>query len=162
MAILVATLGGDLGGDLGGGPAEMPAGEAGAEPEAGAAEEESSLLAVPPGSRNAPRITPGSRGKAYRPVKHDGRKGAAVKAHNNAKWSKQLAGSSLRNTVPGMRDIQTLSRGIYEQEASIYSLREQTEEDKLFRINKSIKVLLEDLERKDNLPVEHKNEDKAQ
>ena len=72
-----------------------------------------------------------------------------------------MAGASLRNIVPGMRDIQTLSRGIYEQEASIYSLREQTEEDKLFRINKSIKVLLEDLEKKENSLAEHKNEDKA-
>jgi hypothetical protein len=53
-------------------------------------------------------------------------------------------------------------RGIYEQDESIYNLREQTEEDKLFRVNKSIKVLLEDLENKSNLLVEQKNEDKAQ
>jgi len=72
-----------------------------------------------------------------------------------------MAGSSLRNIVPGMRDIQTLSRGIYEQEASIYNLREQTEEDKLFRVNKSVKVLIEDLEKKENLLLEQKNEDKA-
>ena len=62
--------------------------------------------------------------------------------------------------MPGSRDIQRLSKGIaegtYEQEASIYSLREQVEEDKLFKVTKSIKVLLEDLEKKDNLLVEQK------
>jgi hypothetical protein len=92
----------------------------------------------------------------------DGRKGAAVKSHNNAKWSKQAVGSSLRTTLPGSRDIQSLAKGIYEQEASIYSLREQSEEDKLFKINKSIKVLLEGLEVKEKLITEQKNEDKTQ
>ena len=92
----------------------------------------------------------------------DGRKGAAVKSHNKSKYAGQMASPSLRNTVPGMRDIQTLAKGIYEQEASIYSLREQSEEDKLFTINKSVKVLLEDLETKEKLITEQKNEDKAQ
>ena len=131
----------------------MPAGDAGA-PEGGG--DEGALLAVPPGSRNSPRLTPGSKGKAYQPVnpRKDGRKGAAVKSHNNSQWSKQAAGGSLRNIVPGMGDIQTLSRGIYEQDESIYSLREQKEEEKLFKINKSVKTLLEDLEKKDNLLTE--------
>ncbi len=159
---------GDLGADLGaGGPEEMPAGAASPEPAgepAAAPADESPLLAVPPGSRPHRRITPRSKGKAYTPVnpRQDGRKGAAVKAHNNSKWAKQMAGSSLRNIVPGARDIQTLAKGIYEQEASIYTLREQTEEDKLFRINKSVKTLLEDLETKKKTLVEQKNEDKAQ
>ena len=126
--------------------------------------DESPLLAVPPGSRDTPRLTPGSKGKAYTPVnpRKDGRKGAAVKSHNNSKWAKQVAGPSLRNIVPGAGEIQTLAKGIYEEEASIYSLREQTEEDKLFKINKSIKVLLENLEGKEKLITEQKNEDKAQ
>lgn len=162
--------GGDLGGDLGGGlggPEEMPAGDASPPPAEGgeaAGGDDSPLLAVPPGSRPSPRLTPGAKGNVYTPVnpRKDGRKYAAVKSHNNSKWSKQMAGSSLRNIVPGARDIQALAKGIYEQEASIYSLREQSEEDKLFTINKSVKVLLEDLETKEKLIMEHKNEDKAQ
>ena len=177
-------LGGDLGGDLGGGlggdlgadpaagdlgpgagtdtPTEMPAGQADAPASPGG--EESPLLAVPPGSRPSRRITPGSKNKAYTPVnpRNDGRKGAAVKSHNKSKYAGQMASPSLRNTVPGMRDIQTLAKGIYEQEASIYTLREQTEEDNLFRINKSVKTLLDDLETKNKTLLEQKNEDKAQ
>ena len=99
----------------------------------------------------------------YNPVnpRTDGRKGAAVKSHNNSKWSKQMSGASIRNILPGARDIQTLARGIYEQDESIYSLREQDEEKKLFQVNKSIKTLIEDLDRKDKLLAENKNEDKA-
>ena len=69
-------LGGEMGGELGelGGPEEMPAAEAGGEAEAalggelggeeGGGGDESALLAVPPGSRNAPRLTPGAKGQS--------------------------------------------------------------------------------------------------
>ena len=160
-------LGGDLGGDMGGdldlgGGEEMPAGEA----DAGGGDE-SPLLAVPPGSRNSPRLTPGSKGKAYTPVKSDKRGAGARTRHTQAKWAKEKSSAALRNTVPGMRDIQTLAspsagRGIYEQDESIYNLKEQIEEDKLFRINKSMKVLLEDLEKNRKITAEHKDENKAQ
>ena len=75
----------------------------------------------------------------------------------------EAASPGMRNIVPGYRDgLGTIQNGIYEQYESIYNLREQTEEDKLFKINNSIRTLLEGLENKDNLLVEHKNEDKAQ
>ena len=51
-----------------------------------------------------------------------------------------------------------LGAGIYEREESIYNLREQTEEDKLFEINASIRTLLEGLEKKTS---EQKNENEA-
>jgi hypothetical protein len=181
-----AGLGGDLGGDLGGelggdlgGPAEIPAGAVGGEegmpPEGGeaaapAAGEEggSPLLAVPPGSRNSPRITitAKSKGKAYSPVKSDRRPQGAARRHRQSQWAKEKTSSTLRNIMPGMRDMQTLknpagARGIYEENESIYSLREKTEENKLFRINNSVKILLEDLEKKENLLMEHTDEDKA-
>jgi len=56
--------------------------------------------------------------------------------------------------MPGARDISSLAKmnglstGIYENDQSTYKVREQTEEDKLFEINDSIRVLLEGLENK--------------
>ena len=48
---------------------------------------------------------------------------------------------------------------LYEQDESIYKLREQTEEDKLFEINDSIRVLLEGLESRNT--SEQDNESKT-
>ena len=72
-----------------------------------------------------------------------------------------MSGASIRNILPGARDIQTLARGIYEQDESIYSLREKTEENKLFSINESTRKLLKDLEKNTAVITEQKNEDKA-
>ena len=41
-----------------------------------------------------------------------------------------------------------LSTGIYENDQSTYKMREQTEEDKLFEMNDTIRVLLEGLQNK--------------
>jgi len=164
-----------LGGEeLGLGGEEMPAAAAGP-PEGAPAPDEGGLLAVPPGSRPSPRLAPGkkeghltkgAKGKVYYPAKRDHRPQGAKVRHNNSQWAKEKSSSTLRNIVPGMRDIQTLAnppgaRGIYEEEESIYSLREKTEEDKLFKINTSIRTLLEGLEKKDNLVTEQKDENKA-
>ena len=161
-------LGADMGaGDLGaealppeetGGPEEMPASEAGAEP----AGEESPLLAVPPGSRNVRTYKGGAK---YRPVKTDKRPAGARSRSFAAAGSREKSSSTPRNTFPGMTDINTLTgmnglAGIYEQEESIYKLREKTEEDKLFEMNNSIRLLLEGLEKKELL-TEQQNEDKT-
>ena len=60
-----------------------------------------------------------------------------------------------------MNAIPPIAKGIYEEQESNYTLREQTEENKLFQINDSIRSLLKGLEAK-NLLTEQKNEDKAQ
>jgi hypothetical protein len=60
------------------------------------------------------------------------------------------------NTLTGMNGL----AGIYEQDESIYKLREKTEEDKLFEMNNSIRSLLEGLEEKELL-TEQQNEDKT-
>ena len=144
-------LGGDLGGDLGG--EEMPAGEAGGEEPA--PEEESPLLAVPPGSRNSPRLTPGAKGKVYHPVKTDKRQSGARTRSYAAKHSKEKSSSTIRNIMPGYSDLNALTKmnglgaGIYEEKQSIYNLRETAEEDRLFEVNDSIRNLLKDLEKKD-------------
>jgi len=156
-------LGGDLGGDMGG-PEEMPASEAGGPEEGG---EESSLLAVPPGSRNAPRLTPGAKGKVYHPVKRDKRTGTGPRTRSYAaKRSAEKSSATMRNIFPGS-EINSLAKpvgisaGIYEEDQSIYKLREETEEDKLFETSESVRMLLEGLESKENI-LEQKNENKAQ
>tara|TARA_Y100000310_G_scaffold210685_1_gene211309 strand:+ start:267 stop:2282 length:2016 start_codon:yes stop_codon:yes gene_type:complete len=178
-AAMGGALGGDMGGDLGaglggeelGGPEEMPAGEAGAPDEAGGGDE-SALLAAPPGSRSAPRLTPGAKGKVYHPVKSDNRKSSGPRRRANASSHGQQQGSAtFRNILPGYADgLKSLGKGfvptaegIYAKEESIYSLREQTEEKKLFEVNNSVRSLIEDLEKKETKEtLEHKNESETQ
>jgi hypothetical protein len=167
-------LGGDLGGDLGGGLGDELGAELGGEPggpeemtpgaagEPGAPEEPSTLLAVPPGSRNVRY----KGGGTYQKVKTDRRPAGARSRSIAAAGSKEKSSSTHRNTFPGMRDINTLTgmnglAGIYEQDESIYKLREKKEEDKLFEMNTSIRLLLEGLEEKELL-TEQQNEDKTQ
>jgi len=154
-------LGGELGAELGG-PEEMPAGEAGEAVEAGG--EESPLLAVPPGSRNSPRLTPGARGKVYHPKKVDTRKDSGPRTRSYAGHrSAEKSSATTRNVFPGseINSIPSISKGIYEEDQSIYMMRERTEEAKLFEINDTIRLLLEGLEEKETV-TEQKNEDKTQ
>ena len=69
--------------------------------------------------------------------------------------------------MPGYSDLKSLVKmdglagGIYEEDQSTYSLREQTEEKQLFTVTESVRTLLQELESKD-LITEQKNEDKTQ
>ena len=174
---LAGDLGGDLGADLGaepGEPAEIePAdlapeapGEAPAGDEAGGGDE-SPLLAVPPGSRDAPRIHggPNSKGKKiYYPKRDDRRSGGGPRSRSmKAAGGAQKASSSARNTLPGS-EINTLANpiganvGIYEEDESTYTIRERTEESRLFKIDSNLRVLLEGLETNKETLLEQKNE----
>ena len=132
---LGGDLGGDLGGELGGdelggedlggedlGGEEIPAGEAGGD--------ESPLLAVPPGSRDAPRLTPGAKGKVYHPVKNDSRKDSGPRIRNyKSHYNSEKRGSATRAKFPGseissISSMSPLSKGIYERDESIYNLKE--------------------------------------
>ena len=163
-----AELGGGLGGEELGAPEEMPAAEAGGE-EAGGGEE-SALLAAPPGSRNSPRLTPGAKGKVYHPVKTDKRPDGARTRSNKSQYASEKGSSTMRNILPGYADgLKSLGKGfvptaegIYEEDQSIYSLREQTEEDKLFEINDSVRTLLKGLENIGEKSTEEDDEVQAQ
>jgi hypothetical protein len=160
-----AVGGGDMGGmDMGGGemPAEIPADDVGADPAADVGGEESPLLAVPPGSRNAPRLTSGAKGKVYHPVRNDSRKDSGPRTRNyQAQYNAEKRGASNRAKFPGaeIASIPSIAKGIYEEEASIYSLKESIEEGKLFEVNDSLHNLIADLENKNKLITEQKNED---
>ena len=155
----------DLGLDAAGGeaPAEIPAADVGADPAADAGGgDESTLLAVPPGSRNAPRLTPGAKGKVYFPVKTDDRKSAGPRTRNYAaKRSAEKSSITSRNVFPGseINSIPSIAKGIYEQEDSIYNLKESTEERKLFEVNESLHSLITELENNTKLLTEQNNED---
>jgi len=164
--------GGDLdlggGGDLDlGGPEEMPAVDAGGEAaaalgggdEGGGGGDDSALLAVPPGSRNSPRLTPGAKGKVYYPKKVDRRNAGARTRHFDSLRASEKSSNTTRNVFPGA-EINTLAKptsvsaGIYAEGETIYNEAEQNEERKLFEINDSLRNLLSDLDKKEKLLTE--------
>ena len=154
--------GGGLGLGLGG--EETPAPEGAETPEAGAGEAgeepESMLLATPeggggaeagggaaeippPGRREDGYYSPNSNGKIYYPKQRDDRGGGARTRSYQSKF-KSMAGRNA--VVPGIRDLSALGRGIYEANESNYD----SEELELFRTNKEIKSLIENLEKSTN------------
>ena len=171
---LGGDLGDDLGGDLGGlelggeegGPEEMPAADAGA-PEGGdepAGGDDSPLLAIPPGSRNAPRLTPGAKGKVYHPKAVDKRPQGARSRHLKSMGSLEI---TPRTTVPGRDALGALGRGgvetsdrtsLYENQEPTYSVLGKDEEYHIFEVNNSVKKMIEMLEEKDNRLMEQKDE----
>ena len=163
-----AVGGGDLGLDAAadmGGPEEMPAGDPAADMDAGGEEpagDDSMLLAVPPGSRNAPTLTPGAKGKKYYPVKTDKRKSTGPRTRNYAaKRNSEKGSNTTRNVFPGaeINTIPSIAKGIYEEDQSTYSLKESVEEQRLFEVNESLHSLISELENKSKLLTEQKNED---
>ena len=180
-----AALGGmDLGGgggiddldlDLGGeGPEEMEAADAGGEAAAALGDEgdageagggdDSPLLAVPPGSRNAPRLTPGAKGKVYYPKRDDRRNAGARSRHFASLHAAEKSSNTSRNVFPGS-EIGNLAKsiganvGIYQESETTYNKAEQEEERKLFETNSSLQNLLDSLDKKDNILLEQTNED---
>jgi len=170
---LGADLGADMGAELDAGPTEMPAGDTGPEaattPDPGAAEgggEDSSLLAIPPGSRDVRKYEKSTY--AAKGGKNDRRSGAGPrKRANDATAGNQKASGGTRNVFPGGRDITNLAKpiganvGIYEEEQSTYTLKEASEEIKLFEVSESIRTLLQGLDTKESLLMEQKDENKA-
>jgi len=137
----------------------MPAGEAAAGDEAA----ESALLAVPPGSRDVRTYKGGAK---YRPVKTDTRPAGARSRSFAAAGNREKSSSTPRNVFPGKTDLDTLTgmhglASLYEQDQSIYKLKEDEEESKLFELNNSIRSLIEGLEEKEIL-TEQQDENKTQ
>ena len=177
---LEADLGGDLGGDLDldTGPMEAEAtdiapelGGGGEEPAGGGGD--SPLLAIPPGSRNAPTLkptkrkegylTPGSKGKRHIPDAYDKRGAGARHTHQLSLGGQSVGKNTKTNIFPGVKELGTLARGItegiYENDQSTYKVRERLEEEKLFDVNTSVRNLIEGLEKKNTIIVEKVDEE---
>ena len=150
----------DLGGDEGGGDLDLGGDE-------GGGEEESALLAEPPGSRDSPRLakslgkrsrtgkkylTKGSKGKAYQKVATDKRPSGARTRNYSSIPTPEM--NTYRSNNLGASELRSLSRGIYEEQDPNY-LRDQQEEQSLLEVNSSIKLLIENLEAK---TMENKDE----
>ena len=189
QAVAEAAAAGEVGGALGGAPdagldadlgdlglgaeapaggEEMPAGDA----DAGAAgEEDSPLLAVPPGTREAPRLHGGDRSnseKPYFPVRRDKRKDAGFAKHTKGLTNMEKAGSARRARHPGSEiakipSMIPLSKGIaegsYPEHEPIYNLKDAKDEKIIFEVNDSLHGLISILEAKDILNTEQKNEE---
>jgi hypothetical protein len=168
------ALGGDMGGDLGGemdmagmedmpGPEEMPAGDVGAP-----AGDESALLAVPPGSRKSPDLTKGKKYEKVDPRK-DGRKDKFGRSQLSM-LNHEKRGASRRSKFPGSEISSITSmlplakEGIKEGKQSTYTLREETEEQRLFEVNDSIRRLLQGMEEREHAleAKKEKNETETQ
>jgi len=143
----------DLGGDEGGGDLDLGGDE-------GGGEEESALLAEPPGSRDSPRLakslgkrsragkkylTKGSKGKAYQKVATDKRPSGARTRNYSSISTPEM--NTYRSNNLGASELRSLSRGIYEEQDPNY-LRDQQEEQSLLEVNSSVKMLIENLEAK--------------
>jgi len=145
--------GGDLGGDdLGDEGDDLGGDDLGGDE--GGDEPDSALLAAP-GKRDG-HVTPGSKGKVYHPEKVDSRPQGARKRSTKSKWSDETASFTPRNTMPGMSDLKTLSRGIYEEKETTYS---DNDEKLLLEVNQEltdweVKALVKNLEKKNNKQLE--------
>jgi len=116
----------------------------------GGDEPDSALLAAP-GKRDG-YLTPGAKGKVYHPEKVDSRPQGAKKRSTKSKWSDETASFTPRNTMPGLSDLKTLSRGIYEGDETTYT---DKEEKLLLEVNQEltdwqVKALVKNLEKKNN------------
>ena len=139
--------GGDFGGDEDFGDEggdEMDLGDEGGD------EPESALLAAP-GKRDG-YLTPGAKGKVYHPEKVDSRPSGARTRSIKSKWSDETASNTPRNVMPGMSDLKSLSRGIYEGNETTYT---DADEKLLLEVNQEltdwqVKSIVKELEKKNN------------
>jgi len=144
--------GGDLGGedfeDTGGGDdLDLGGDDAGGDDAGG---DDETLLAAP-GKRDG-YLTPGAKGKVYHPEKVDSRPQGARSRSIKSKWADEKASFTTRNTMPGLSDLRTLSRGISEEQQTTYN---DSEEKLLLEVNQElaeweVHSLIKDLENKKN------------
>jgi hypothetical protein len=143
-------MGGDMGGDLGGddlggddlGGDDLGAGDEDATEEP--AEDDSVLLSTP-GNRNQPYLTPGAKGKNYTRVNYDGRKNKRQQ-NMNGQMAREKGKNTQRNVFPGLSDLSSLAKGIYEQKQTTY----MTEENSILKNKTEINQIIEVLNKKDN------------
>ena len=150
------------GGEEGGGEMDMGGDEGGDEMDMGGEEEgggEEETLLAEPGKRNdmkwrtqnpQPHRTPGSKGKAYIPEKHDDRKTSGPRIKNMmGKVNMEKASNTKRNVFPGMEGFDRIWKGINEDQETNYKLEAQ-EELKILENNIEIKKIIENLDKREN------------
>jgi hypothetical protein len=145
-----AGAGGDLGGDLGG---DDLGGDTTGDDDTGAGDDtaaedptdDDSVLLSTPGNRNQPYVTPGAKGKEYTRVNYDGRKNKRQQ-NMNGQMAREKGKNTQRNVFPGLSDLSSLAKGIYEQKETTY----MTEENSIIKTNEEINQIIEVLNKKGN------------
>jgi len=149
---------GEEGDELGGlGGEEGEEGLGGEEAE----EEGDETLLAAPGKRHDEYITPGAKGKKYKPVAADGRTSGARRRNILGMASRELASPTSRNTMKGLSGLMSLGAGIYEDIETNYQDKELLEEANIMKTNQDIKLMIRELEKSSkiasNLIVEQKD-----
>jgi len=149
-----ADAGGDMGGgggigsslDMSGTEETPPAGDTGETPEGGeGGGEESSLLAAPAKRKDGSHLTPGSKGKWYKPVSADHRGAGAFSRHTKNTHSPQsVLGTSKRSIFAGKSDLDSFARGIREQVEDNY----EKDETLLLDVENKLQLLSNFLDKK--------------
>ena len=165
--------GGDMAA-MGGGGEDLTGGaDLGAATDETGEEGEETLLAAPgleaggemdmgmeaPGKRNdlkwmrpdqPPFTTPGSKGKAYTPVKSDKRDMGARKRSYHGQYSKETAKNTKRNVFKGQSELNSLARGIYENLETNYDKKHRKEDLQILKNDVEIQQIIGNLEKKGN------------
>jgi len=149
--------GGELGelGDLGDlGTGGMEGGEGAPpmeEPPAEGEGEDSILLSEPGGGDEAPakrdpNVVPASwKGKRYKRERHDNRKDNGPRRKNHLANSGKRQGGK-RSAFPGLTDMSSYAKGIYEEQQPIY--KDGEEEARVHQMGHDLQMLLENLDGK--------------
>jgi hypothetical protein len=147
-----AEMAGGGGEDLLGGDTDLGEEEGALEPDEGA--EEETLLAEP-GKRNDLQwkrpddkeyTTPRAKGKKYTAVKSDKRDMGARKRSYKGKYAEEVGKNTPRNIYKGWSDgLQSLSKGVYENQETNYSKKYKQEELKILKNDIEIQKIIENL-----------------
>jgi hypothetical protein len=107
--------------------------------------EDDSVLLSTPGNRNQPYLTPGAKGKKYTRVNYDGRKNKRQQ-NMNGQMAREKGKNTQRNVFPGLSDLTSLAKGVYEEKETTY----MTEENLILKNNEEINQIIEVLNKKGN------------
>ena len=119
--------------------------------------EEETLLAEP-GKRNdmkwrsqnpKPHVTPGAKGKAYIPEKHDDREEAGRRKKMMGNVNMERSKNTQRTVFPGLEGFRQISKGINEKIDTNYK-KDTQEELEVLENNIEIQKIIENLEKRDN------------
>ena len=97
-----------------------------------------------------PFTTPGSKGKAYTPVKSDKRDMGARKRSYHGQYSKETAKNTKRNVFKGQSELNSLARGIYENLETNYDKKHRKEDLQILKNDVEIQQIIGNLEKKGN------------
>jgi len=94
-------------------------------------------------------VTPGSKGKAYTPVKSDKRDMGARNRSYKSHWANEKGKNTQRNTFAGSSELNQLARGIYESQETNYKNEDDLDEIRVVENDFEIQKIIKSLENKE-------------